>query len=296
MINEGRGISQLNKEETEILFNIFKDGGYRTFDHQILNRIVEVTFSEGDYDSKFYKKSGNYYLLITCPKSYDELKLRTVITHELNHFIEVSRIEDKKYRYPNYNRIKKSLVEFNPESRQLQFFKHIIYKTLDNEINANVSQTYTYLRSFNSSDEEFLKKMLESYQLRKEYQDLLNFNISKFKEDIKSKSIDFKEFNQILIKNGVDGFLDFLYEKNTDKYIDNWFKIIKSNIKKLIKKQDGIIKEVIEDIDLLNNYSSEYPISEKVILNYTEYLKENLKLDDDTPEFSADVDADDLFS
>lgn len=277
MINEGRGISELNKEETENLFNIFKKDGYQTFDYQILNRIVEVTFLEGNYDSKFYKKNGKYYLLITCPKDYNDLKLKTIITHELNHFIEVSKIEDKKYRYTNYNKIKKSLIEFNPYCKQLQFFKHVIYKTLDNEVNAVVSQTYTYLRGFNSFDEDYLKSKLEEYGVRKEYQDLLNFNVSKFKDDIKLNKIDFTEFNEILIKNGVDNFLDFIYERSIDKYIDNWFKIIKSNIKKLLNKQDNVIKEVIEDIDKLNKYSSEYPISEKVILNYFEYLKENIK-------------------
>lgn len=276
MINEGRGMSELNKEETENLFNVFKKDGYKIFNHQILNRIAEIAFSEGNYDSKFYKKLGKYYLSITCPKNYDELKLKTIITHELNHFIEVSKIEDKKYRYPNYNKIKKSLIEFEPESKQLQFFKHLIYKTLDNEVNANVSQTYTYLRSFNSDNDNYLRPKLEEYEIRKEYQNLLNFNISKFKSDIKLNNIDFREFNEILIKNGVDDFLDFIYERNIDKYIDNWFKIIKSNIKKLLKKQDNIIKEVIEDINKLNNYTSEYPISEKIILNYTEYLKDNL--------------------
>jgi hypothetical protein len=277
MINEGRGISGLNKEETENLFNIFKEGGYQTFNHQILNRIVEIKFLEGNYDSKFYKKLGRYYLSITCPKDYYELKLKTIITHEINHFIEVSKIEDKKYRYPNYNKIKKSLIEFNPDSKQLQFFKHLIYKTLDNEVNAVVSQTYTYLRSFNSDNDDYLISKLEEYEVRKEYQNLLNFNIPKFKTDIKLNNVDFKEFNEIFIKNGVDDFLDFIYERNIDRYIDNWFKIIKSNIKKLLKKQDNIIKEVIEDIDKLNNYTSDYPISEKIILNYTEYLKDNLK-------------------
>lgn len=280
MINEGRGISELNKEETKNLFNIFQKEGYQTFEHQILNRIIEVTFSEGNYDSKFYKKSGEYYILITCPKDYSDIKLKTIITHELNHFIEISKIENKKYRYPNYDKIKKSLIEFNPESKQLQFFKHIIYKTLDNEINANVSQTYTYLRNFNSSDEDYLRSKLEEYEMRREYQDLLNFNISKFKNDIKINNVNFDEFNKILANNGVDDFLDFIYERNVDKYIDNWFKIIKSNIKKLLKKQDIIIKEVIEDINKLDNYSSEYPITENIILNYTEYLKENLKNND----------------
>jgi hypothetical protein len=280
MINEGRGISELNKEETESLFNIFQKEGYQTFEHQILNRIIELTFSEGNYDSKFYKKSGKYYMLITCPKDYNDIKLKTIITHELNHLIEISKIEDKKYRYPNYDKIKKSLIDFNPESKQLQFFKHIVYKTLDNEINANVSQTYTYLRNFNSSDEDYLKSKLEEYEVRREYQDLLNFNISKFKNDIKINNVNFDEFNKILANNGVDDFLDFIYERNVDKYIDNWFKIIKSNIKKLLKKQDNIIKEVIEDINKLDNYSSEYPITENIILNYTEYLKENLKNND----------------
>jgi hypothetical protein len=280
MINEGRGISELNKEETENLFNIFQKEGYQTFEHQILNRIIEVTFSEGNYNSKFYKKSGEYYMLITCPKDYNDIKLKTIITHELNHFIEISKIENKKYRYPNYDKIKKSLIEFNPESKQLQFFKHIIYKTLDNEINANVSQTYTYLRNFNSSDEDYLRSKLEEYEMRREYQDLLNFNISKFQNDIKINNVNFDKFNKILINNGVDDFLDFIYERNVDKYIDNWFKIIKSNIKKLLKKQDIIIKEVIEDINKLDNYSSEYPITENIILNYTEYLKENLKNND----------------
>ena len=280
MLNEGRGISDINKEETENLFKIFKKNGYCTSDYQILNKIIEVTFSEGNYDSKFYKKSGKYFLLITCPKEYDSLKLKTIITHELNHLIEISKIEDKKYRYPNYNKIKKSLVEFNPTSKQLKFFKHLVYKTIDNEINANVSQTYTYLRSFNSSDVNFLKKQLDEYEIRKEYQNLLKFNISDFKEDIRSNNIDFNEFNKILLSNGVEDFLDFLNQKDLDKYIDNWFKIITSNIKKLLRKQNNIIKEVIEDIDKFNNYSSEYPVSEKAILNYNDYLKENLSRND----------------
>jgi hypothetical protein len=280
MLNEGRGISDINKEETENLFKIFKKNGYCTSDYQILNKIIEVTFSEGNYDSKFYKKSGKYFLLITCTKEYDSLKLKTIITHELNHLIEISKIEDKKYRYSNYNKIIKSLVEFNPTSKQLKFFKHLIYKTIDNEINANVSQTYTYLRSFNSSDVNFLKKQLDEYEIRKEYQNLLKFNISDFKEDIRSNNIDFNEFNKILLSNGVGDFLDFLNQKDLDKYIDNWFKIITSNIKKLLRKQNNIIKEVIEDIDKFNNYSSEYPVSEKAILNYNDYLKENLSRND----------------
>jgi hypothetical protein len=277
-LNEGRGISELNKEETINLFNIFKSNSFSTFEYQILNRFIEISFNIGNYDSKFYKKSNKYYFLITCPEYFDEIKLKSIISHELNHFIEVSKIEDNKFRYPNYNKIKKSLIEFNPESKQLQFFKHIIYKTLDNEINANVAQTYTYLRSFNTNDDILLKDELKKYEVSIEYNNLLEFDVNEFKNDIKNNSINFEEFNNILLRNDVGNFLDFInYNLSTDKYIDCWFKIIYSNIKKLLEKQTNIIKEVIEDINKLNNYSSEYPVNEKVVLNYIQYLNDNIK-------------------
>lgn len=279
MINEGRGISEINKIETENIFNRFKKHSFSTFEHQILNRIIEITFSIGNYDSKFYKSHGKYYILFTCPEKYDDLKLKTIITHELTHFIEVSRIENKKYTYPNYDKIKKSLMLFKPNNKQQEFFRHILYKTLDNEINSVVSQTYTYLRSFNTMDVEFLDKKLHEYSVRKEYIMLLSFDVNKFKNDIINNNINFEEFNDILIKNGVDKFLDFVKNKKDDiRYIDSWFRIIKSNIKKLLSKQEKIVKEVIEDIDALNNYSTEYNVSESTILSYNKYLKIDMKL------------------
>ena len=149
MLNEGRGISDINKIETENIFDIFDKNGFSTFKYQILNKIIEITFSLGNYNSKCYKKNNKFYLLFTIPENYDSLKTKTIITHELTHFIEISNIENKKYTYPNYNKIKKALLDFKPNNKQLEFFKHLIYKTIDNEINANVSQTYTYLKSFN---------------------------------------------------------------------------------------------------------------------------------------------------
>ena len=274
--NEGRGISELNKIETEKIYDIFKKNSFSTNDYIINNKKIQITFEIGNYNSKYYKKLNNNFILITCPINYDELKIKQIITHELNNFIELSSIEDKKQKIPNYNKIKKALIEFNADNKQFEFFKHLIYKTLDNEINANVAQTYTYLRNFNTSDENILKKKLEEYSIRIEYKQLLNFNIEKFKLDIKKNNIHFNEFNNILLKNGVGYFLDFVKnKKDDDKYIDNWFKIIISNINKFLSKQDKIIYEVIEDIDNLNNYST-YQINERSLFTYEEYLKENL--------------------
>ena len=50
------GISNINKLETENIFKFFKQNSFSTFEHQILNKIIEVSFELGNYDSKFYIK------------------------------------------------------------------------------------------------------------------------------------------------------------------------------------------------------------------------------------------------
>jgi hypothetical protein len=90
-------------------------------------------------------------------------------------------------------------------------------------------------------------------------------------ENIKNELII---LNNLFISNNVSNYLNFLYEINDiEKYINNWFKLIRINITKLLKKQNNIIKEVIEDF----NYSTEYPISESMIYNFDEYIKNNMK-------------------
>lgn len=273
MVNEGRGISEINKIETEKIFNLFKKSGFKSnISYKILKNNILINFIEGNYNSYFFKNKQIIILNFSIPEKYNDIKLKTVITHELNHFIEIFNIENKKYRIPNYNKIKKSLLIFNPKTKPLDFFKHLLYKTLDNEINANVAQTYTYLRNFNSIDSNLLKNELEKYSLRKEYNDILNFNINKLINDI---SIDeLQELNDIFIKHNVNDFFPFINNiEPIEKYIKNWFKIITSNVKKLLKKQENIIKEVIEDINDINNYSSDDKITESNILNYNKYLQ-----------------------
>lgn len=274
MLNEGRGISEVNKEETDNIFRLFKSIGYRRFiPYKILGNDILLSFVLGNYDSFFSKNKNNMILNFSAPMDFDDIKLKYIITHELNHFIEIFSIEKKRLDIPNYNKIKMALSKFDAKSESLEFFKHLLYKILDNEINAIVAQTYTYLRSFNISDEVLLKSKLSDYEIRKECQDILNFNVNKFIIDVNRDEL--KELNQLFIREGVDNFFPFILtiDNNFEKYIRNWFKIIISNVKKLIKKQDNMIKEVIEDIDDLNNYSTDYKITEHNIFNYNEYIK-----------------------
>lgn len=61
--------------------------------------------------------------------------------------MEILGLSNKEY--PKYNRIKLSLREFKdyPMSKSMEFLTDVFYKTLDNEVNANVAQTYIYVKN-----------------------------------------------------------------------------------------------------------------------------------------------------
>ena len=63
--NEGRGISELNKIETEKIYDIFKKNSFSTNDYIINNKKIQITFEIGNYNSKYYKKLNNNFILIT---------------------------------------------------------------------------------------------------------------------------------------------------------------------------------------------------------------------------------------
>lgn len=275
-INEGRGISEINKKVTENIFELFIKNGYGEIPYKFYDKDILIKFEENtNYNSYFYKNNRIFILYFSIPKQYNTSKVKEIITHELNHFIEIYNIEKKGFKYPKYNNIKKALIKFNPTSIPLSSFKHLIYKTLDNEINAKISQTYTYLKNFNSLDENILKNKLDEYYIRKEYLDILSLDIKKIISDLSNNTQELYLLNNYFIDENVQDFFPFILKiDDIDVYINNWMKIIKNNAKKLIKKQDNIIKEVIEDL----NYSTKYDISESTIMNYNEYIKENLKI------------------
>lgn len=171
-------------------------------------------------------------------------------------------------------------------SKASSFFEHVIYKTLDNEINANVAQTYQYLMSFKSKNESFLKQKLKDYNIRKEYENILSvFTVERLSKDL--DEFELKIFNDLCIKEGVNKFYKFIKEittkENKDNDIKHWVKLVQNNISKLLKKQNRLILEVIKDIEYFenNSYTTDYKIDESTILNYKEYLNSNLNKDEE---------------
>ena len=75
---------------------------------------------------------------------------------------------------------------------------------------------------------------------------------------------ELEELNFILLTKKVYNNYVFLFDINDiSKYIKNWFDIFNLKIKKYLLKQEKLINEVIEDIKLMENYSSDVGIDNK---------------------------------
>lgn len=276
MINEGRGISDVVKDEVDNIWNLFKQNLYST--HILKIGYDKTGFKE--YEIKFVERNNyhshlnvdkfrNCSITIGIPPNGKEKRVKEVISHELTHLIEIIGLNKKDY--PRYWNIKQSLMEFEPKTKAGELITHCIYKTLDNEVNANVAQTYVYLNNLGiMSKSDYLDKLKE-YSEWIEYNNILKIS----KENIKSKvdPSEIEDLNNILIKNGVNTIISF----NIDNWFNFWFKIFhrKSNI--YLKNSQRIIDEVVDKYKHFEGYST-IPNDGKII-DYSSYIK---KFDDFT--------------
>jgi hypothetical protein len=275
MINEGKGISDIIKEDVDKIYQLFLDNSYST--HNLSIGYEKIGFK--DYELKFTERNNYYshlrvdrfrncFITIGIPPNGKEKRVKEVISHELTHLIEIIGIGKKDY--PRHWNIKKSIMEFQPKTKAGEILSHSIYKTLDNEINANVAQTYVYLNNFGvMSKSGYLDKLME-YSECIEYNNILKLN----KENIKSKvdPVEIEELNNILLKNGVKTIKIF----NLDNWFNFWFKILQKKSNIYIKNSKRIIDEVLKKYKHFEGYST-IPNDSSKIIDYTPYLK---KFDD----------------
>lgn len=278
MINEGRGISDVIKDEVDNIWNLFQQNSYST--HNLTIGYDKIGFKE--YEIKFVERN-NYYshlnvdkfrncsITIGIPPNGKERRVKEVISHELTHLIEIIGLNKKDY--PRYWNIKQSLMEFKPKTKAGELITRCIYKTLDNEVNVNVAQTYVYLNNFGIMSKSNYLDKLKEYSEWIEYNNILKIS----KENIKSKvdPSEIEDLNNILIKNGVNTIRSF----NIDNWFNFWFKIFhrKSNI--YLKNSQRIIDEVVDKYKHFEGYST-IPNDGKII-DYSPYIK---KFDDFTDE------------
>lgn len=278
MINEGKGISDVVKDEVDNIWNLFQQNSYST--HNLTIGYDKIGFKE--YEIKFAERN-NYYshlnvdrfrncsITIGIPPNGKEKRVKEVISHELTHLIEIIGLNKKDY--PRYWNIKQSLMEFEPKTKAGELITHCIYKTLDNEVNANVAQTYVYLNNFGMMSKSNYLDKLKEYSEWIEYNNILKIS----KDNIKSKvdTTEIEELNNILIKNGVDTIRSF----NIDNWFNFWFKIFNRKANIYLKNSQRIIDEVMDKYKHWEGYST-IPNDGKVI-DYSPYIK---KFDDFTDE------------
>jgi hypothetical protein len=274
MINEGRRISDVIKDEVDNIWNLFQRNSYST--HDLTIGYDKIGFKE--YEIEFVERN-NYYshlnvdkfrncsITIGIPPNGKEKRVKEVISHELTHLIEIIGLNKKDY--PSYWNIKQSLMKFEPKTKAGELITRCIYKTLDNEINANVAQTYVYLNNFGIMSKSNYLDKLKEYSEWIEYNNILKIS----KEIIKSKvdPSEIERLNDILIKNDVNTIRSF----NIDNWFNFWFKIFhkKSNI--YLKNSQRIIDEVVDKYKHFEGYST-IPNDDKII-DYSPYIK---KFDD----------------
>jgi hypothetical protein len=275
MLNEGKGISDVIKEDVDKIYQLFLDHSYST--HNLSIGYDKIGFK--DYELKFIERNNYYsnlrldrfrncFITIGIPPNGKEKRVKEVISHELTHLIEIVGIGKKDY--PRYWNIKKSIMEFRPNTKAGEIISHSIYKTLDNEINANVAQTYVYLNNFGiMSKSGYLDKLME-YSEWIEYNNILKLD----KENIKSKvdPSEIEELNNILLKNGVRTIKIF----NLDNWFNFWFNILKKKSNIYIKNSQRIIDEVLKKYKHFEEYST-IPNDSSKVIDYTPYL---IKFDD----------------
>lgn len=270
MLNEGKGISDVIKDEIDIIWNLFLKQSYSKHNlsigyDKIGYKDYELQFIERNnyYSNLKVDKYRNCFITIGIPPNGKERRVKEIISHELTHLIEIVGLNNRDY--PKYWNIKKSIMEFTPKTKACEILIQCIYKTLDNEINANVAQTYVYIDSFGFIPKNKYLEKLKEYSEWIEYNNILKLdkNIIKLKVDVK----EIEELNNILLKNGAKTIKKF----DIDKWFDFWFNVFEKKSKLYLKKSQRIINEVLKKYKHWEGYST-IPNDDSKIIDYTKYI------------------------
>jgi len=140
----------------------------------------------------------------------------------------------------------------------MEFLTDVFYKTLDNEVNANVAQTYIYVKSDGRCSKEQALFRLKEWETYKELEILEN---KLTKEEV-------EQLNSLLIRNDVKT----ISSDNIMTWLNYWFKIFRRKADIFLKNSERILEEIEEDWKIYEQYVSSIPNDGKVI-DYSPYIK-----------------------
>lgn len=281
MINEGKGISDLIKEDVDKIYQLFLDNSFSThiykFGKEKLGfRDLTINFNHLNnyYSNIQIDKLNNITVNIGIPTNTKEKRVKENIAHELTHVMEIIGLSNKEY--PKYNRIKLSLREFRdyPMSKAMEFLTDVFYKTLDNEVNANVAQTYIYVKSDGRCSKEQALNRLKEWEIYKLYDNIKNIKLDILENKLEKDEVN--QFNSLLIKNQVKT----ISSDDIMIWLNYWFKTFKRKADVFLKNSERILEEIEKDWKIYENYIKSIPGYPKTI-DYSPYIK---KFDDFTDE------------
>ena len=260
------------ENEIDNIWNLFLQNSYSEHIYKFGNErlkhkdiIIKFNHINNYYSNISIDKFNNITVNIGIPTNGKERKVKEIISHELTHVVEILGLNGKDY--PRYNNIKLSLKEFKNYlmSKAMEFITDIFYKTLDNEVNANVAQTYIYIKSDGRCSKEEALKRLKEWETYKVYDNIKNVKLDVLLLQLKQKEVD--DFNNILIKNGVKT----IASSNIEAWLNYWFKIFKRKSDIFLKNSERILDEIEKDWKIFENYvNNEYDSSK--IIDYSKYI------------------------
>jgi hypothetical protein len=235
----------------------FSDFIFRTDLLRMGEIIVKIKHENENYNSRFYSKTGSLSdieMIFDIPYQPDPYYLHEIILHELTHLWEFYNIKIVNDRLPMYSNIAKSLrlTLSQDDYNILSEFRYLIYLTLDNELNARVSQVYQYLIQSKIRDKDILRSRIENSSSWKKMEIISNFNSKEYYEALLESIggdlsiILINDMNDELIKNGFNkSFIRKINSLDELKfYLNSWSKLFKYKMIKHKKKLLRIIEEV----------------------------------------------------
>lgn len=191
--------------------------------------------------------------------NYDIIELKSVITHELLHIYEVyNRIINKTKKDIQWqlnNTLLKIRNKYDDDF--INDFSYLIYLSMDQEINARVSETYTILIDQKNYDRDILINSLKLTNSWKYSEYLINFSLDKYNIDydkllnylidvntLMNKKLNNLNFNIYKIPNNI---------KDCKVILKKWITLFKKKGMKFRSKLIKIIDEVINDVKMIDS-------------------------------------------
>jgi len=253
------------KLSTEILSDLFKNK-FKSYT-KILNieDIIEIKSIDiiinninKDFSSKFISDKNNLFNDIILEFDIPDIEsnwnyFHEIILHELTHLYEFYNIIKNNRDLPIYSKIKGGLVNTISQDNidPFNYFRNLVYLTLDNELNARVSQTFNYLKQTGLKDPKLLSSAVKNSSTWKKMDIIKNFNPKKYANDlVDTLGIDFScllvnIFNDELKSNG----LNFNITNTSDsedliKYFNYWNRKFKYKMRKHEDKLNKIVNGI----------------------------------------------------